>query len=206
MNPSAGQDWVSKLLSVSSAEQEDALARLHGVLLERIGRAFRSNPKVDDSFVEDVVQDGIVSILDCIHDFQGRSQFMTWATTITVRIAISEMRRRRWKDVSLDELLENSSSQLQRSDQGSTVDKNLQQVQLVATMHEVINEQLTEKQRLVLKAELEGMPQEEIGRRIGSNRNAIYKLTHDARKRLKKGMIEAGYSAEDLALFKEKSK
>ena len=46
------------------------------------------------------------------------------------------------------------------------------------------------------------MPQDEIARHLGSNRNAIYKLTHDARKNLKKGLEAAGYTAEDvLATF-----
>ena len=42
------------------------------------------------------------------------------------------------------------------------------------------------------------MPQDEIARHLGSNRNAIYKLTHDARKRLKRGLELAGYGAEDI--------
>ena len=39
---------------------------------------------------------------------------------------------------------------------------------------------------------------EEIGRRMGSNRNAIYKLTHGARKRLRKALESAGYEAADV--------
>ena len=42
------------------------------------------------------------------------------------------------------------------------------------------------------------MPQDEIARHVGSNRNAVYKLTHDARKRLKQGLEAAGYTAEDI--------
>ena len=65
-------------------------------------------------------------------------------------------------------------------------------------MYRIIAMDLTEKQRTALLAEFKGMPQEEIGRRMGSNRNAVYKLTHDARKRLKQGLESAGYSATDL--------
>jgi RNA polymerase sigma-70 factor (ECF subfamily) len=43
------------------------------------------------------------------------------------------------------------------------------------------------------------MPQDEIANQLGSNRNAIYKLTHDARKRLKKCLEAAGYTAVDVA-------
>ena len=65
-------------------------------------------------------------------------------------------------------------------------------------MYEVMESHLTEKQRTALLAELGGMPQSEIGRHLGSNRNAVYKLTHDARKRLRQGLEDAGYGAEDV--------
>ena len=42
------------------------------------------------------------------------------------------------------------------------------------------------------------MPQDEIGRQLGSNRNAIYKLTHDARRRLKAGLEAAGFGGDSL--------
>ena len=39
-----------------------------------------------------------------IDTFEGRSQFTTWAYKIAVRVALNELRRRRWRDVSLDGL------------------------------------------------------------------------------------------------------
>jgi DNA-directed RNA polymerase specialized sigma24 family protein len=42
------------------------------------------------------------------------------------------------------------------------------------------------------------MPQDEIARHLGSNRNAVSKLTHDARKRLKRDLERAGFRAEDI--------
>jgi RNA polymerase sigma-70 factor (ECF subfamily) len=65
-------------------------------------------------------------------------------------------------------------------------------------VHEVIRNGLTAKQRAALLAELQGMPQDEITRNIGSNRNAVHKRTHDARKRLKQGLETAGFTAEDV--------
>jgi RNA polymerase sigma-70 factor (ECF subfamily) len=69
---------------------------------------------------------------------------------------------------------------------------------LIQTMYQIIETELTDRQRTALLAELRGMPLAEIGRRLGSNRNAVYKLTHDARQRLKKGLEAAGYSMADL--------
>jgi DNA-directed RNA polymerase specialized sigma24 family protein len=53
-------------------------------------------------------------------------------------------------------------------------------------------------QREALLAELQRMPQDEIARQLGSNRNALHKLTHDARKRLRQGLETAGFTAEDI--------
>ena len=48
----------------------------------------------------------------------------------------------------------------------------------------------------------EAMPLEEVANRMGTNRNALYKLLHDARQRLKKKLEEEGLSPQDvLAAF-----
>jgi len=60
-------------------------------------------------------------------------------------------------------------------------------------MYGLIHTGLTEKQRSALLAELKEIPQDEITRHTGSNRNAIYKLTHDARNRLKKDLEAVVY-------------
>jgi RNA polymerase sigma-70 factor (ECF subfamily) len=118
---------------------------------------------------------------------------------VAIRVAMSELRRRRWKDVSLDEVVadvelapgrvvDDAPGPLARSEREA----------ILATMHEVIQNGLTVKQREALLAELRGMPLDEIARQLGTNRNALYKLTHDARKRLKRGLEMAGFTAEDI--------
>jgi len=155
---------------------------------------------IDDTLLEDAVQDGLIRILDRLESFRGDSRFVTWAMTITVRGVWTELRRHRWKDVSLDGLLESRGDAVfdlvgERAESQPRVEQSA----LVARVHEAIQEDLTEKQRTALLAELEGMPQEEIARRMGSQRNALYKLVHDARKRLKRSLESDGYSATDVA-------
>lgn len=200
MGQESNKRWIARL-TAADAEQSTALSELRSILFARIQKAFRSNKHVDDAFVEDMVQEGLLAILDSLPRFEGRSQFETWCTTIVVRIAITELRRRRWKDVSLDEVLEAQALGSQLSSDGSPQEVELQKSQVVTTLRRLITEQLTEKQIAVLEAELKGMPQSEIAQRLGSTRNAIYKVGHDARKKLKQAMVEAGYSAEDLNIF-----
>ena len=150
-------------------------------------------------FLEDVVQDALVRILERLPQFEGRSRFLTWAMSVAIRVAMSELRRRRWKDVSLDDVIADADLTPGRAiDDEPGPDAQWEREAILAAMHEVIRNGLTEKQREALLAELRGMPQDEIARHLGSNRNALYKLTHDARKRLKRGLEAAGFTAEDI--------
>jgi RNA polymerase sigma-70 factor (ECF subfamily) len=71
------------------------------------------------------------------------------------------------------------------------------------TVRRLIYEELTERQReAIVTVMLNGMPLEEAARRMDTNRNALYKLLYDARKRLKKCLISEGLSQQDvLAVF-----
>jgi RNA polymerase sigma-70 factor, ECF subfamily len=70
---------------------------------------------------------------------------------------------------------------------------------VVATVRCFVDQELTDKQREAIVAVMfEGMPLEEAAKRMGTNRNALYKLMHDARRRLKKRMEAEGLSAQDV--------
>ena len=68
----------------------------------------------------------------------------------------------------------------------------------LADFRRFMDEDLTEKQRVALLAAIGGMPLEAIADRMGTNRNALYKLLYDARKRLKRRMQAERLSAEDV--------
>ncbi len=189
--------WSADLRAEGHPAQAQALADLRAQLLRGVGAGLRSYPQVDAAFLEDVVQDALVKILDRLEQFEGRSRFLTWATAIAIRMGLTELRRRRWKDVSLDAFLEDSGGGGVAAEP-STADGQTARRALVAKLQELMANALTEKQRRVMVAELHGLPQQEIARELGSNRNAVYKLTHDARKRLKRGLEEAGYGADDI--------
>lgn len=193
-------EWVLRLTR-DGPEQNAALQELGELLKGRLARAFRGEARVDSSFIDDAVQDSLASILVSLDQFEGKSQFATWATTLAVRTAIREMRRLRWKDTSLDQLMTQHSAVVERPSSRGNPAAKASSTQLVETMYRIIHEELTQKQRDVLLAHLRGMPQAEIGRRMGSGRNAVYKLGFDARKKLKEGLVAAGYSAEDLETF-----
>jgi len=192
------QSWITELTG-SEFEQASALTVLRIELLRRLRWALANYGPADDAFVEDCVQDALVLILDRLGQFEGRSKFLTWATTIAIRTGLSELRRRRWKDVSLDQLVQEIGLPLDSTEPKQNSIQTLGDQELVVKeLYSLINETLTERQRTALLAELKGMPQIEIARQLGTTLNALYKLTHDARKKLKTGLEAAGYTADEL--------
>lgn len=192
------ETWLAHL-GDAGPDQQAALSDLRGALLRGLRRALSHRADAGDAFLEDVVQDAIVRILGRLPQFEGRSRFLTWAMSVAVRGAMSELRHRRWKDVSLDVVVADAELTPGRAvDDGPGPDVQWERETILDAMHEVIRNGLTERQRAALLAELKGMPQDEIARHLGSNRNAVYKLTHDARRRLKQGLEAAGFTAEDI--------
>lgn len=185
--------WLLQLRG-GGAEQQAALSDLRDALVRGLHRALAGHGSADEALIEDAAQDSLVRILDRLGQFAGRSRFLTWATSIAIHTAVSELRRRRWKDVSLDALVADAGLELQ-ADDAAQADTESDKQAIFGKMHEVIRSELTEKQRTALVAELRGMPLAEIAEQLGSSRNAVYKLTFDARQRLKRGLETAGYDA-----------
>ena len=180
-------------------QQPEALAQLRSLLLRGLRRAFASKAG-DDAFLEDIAQDALVRILDRLDQFEGRSQFTTWAMAVAVRLATSQLRRKHTQDISLDGLTGNNSLKIEFAD--DSVEKpsaGIERTSLLGKLQELIDECLTDRQRWAIQALLNGVPIEEIARRTDSNPNAVYKLVHDARTRLKQGFEQAGYTPDDLA-------
>jgi len=126
-------------------------------------------------------------------------RFATWGTTITVRAALTELRRRRWKDVSLEEVTAGEALAPQTYVDGeANPESQAAQLGIVRAMQQILESQLSERQQTAILAELRGMPQEEIGRRLGITRNAVYKPGHDARKKLKHGLEASGFDAAEI--------
>ena len=196
------QLWLIHLKS-EGATQQHALSDLRDTLINNLRGTMWNGALIDDAFLEDTVQDSIIRILERLKQFEGRSQFLTWATSISIRVAISELRRRRWKDVSLDDLISDAGQAPEGAIDACPEPGALREREaIIKVMYNLIHSSLTEKQRSALLAELKEMPQDEIARHIGSNRNAVYKLTHDARKRLRKGLESVGYKMADIkAIF-----
>ena len=194
----ANEAWIEDLRGPGPA-REPALADLRADLLRGLRAALAGRTGADDAFLEDAVQEALLRVLDRLDTFEGRSQFVSWAMAIAVRQALTGLRRQRWRGVSLEQLTGTGEGRaVEAVDRAPGPEQISLRSEMVEVMWRVMREQLTERQYVALTAELNGMPQEEIGRQFGSNRNAVYKLTHDARRKLRAGLEAAGLGADSL--------
>ncbi len=152
----------------------------------------------------DFTQDSVLIILQKLDQFEGRSKFTTWAAKIAVHQALGELRRARWRDVSLDALTAEGQPDFSflASDSATPEERTLRQA-VVDTVLDVLQHELSDRQRQALYSRLVlGIPIELLAEQLETNPNALYKLLHDARKRLKNRLRERGISPEEvLATF-----
>ncbi len=197
-------EWVATLRSVGP-DQETALADLRAILLTGLPYTLAGWLSPDDAhfsaLAEEVVQETLMHVLDHLDSFEGRSQFTTWAHKIAVRVALTELRRRRWQEISLERLLEGDDNEKTpefMADSTPNPESIVEQAELLAQVERVMMEELTEKQRRAMAAVGKGMPLEEIARRLGTERNALYKLLHDARLKLKRRLAHEGLLPQEI--------
>lgn len=202
--------WLEDL-SATDDRRELALADLHRIVLRILPRAVSryldpAEPHFD-AFLEDVAQETLLRVLDKLDTFQGRSKFTTWVYKIAINIALSELRLSKWKEVSLDGLEEGDDPNQMPSAIFESDDLRpesfVEQKEATDLIKRVIEEELTPRQRAVMMAvHVQGVPTDVIAERVGSNRNAVYKMMHDARLRLKRRLEREGMPPETLlALF-----
>lgn len=199
------EEWVEALGS-PGPERDAALADLHGILTAGLQRGVLN--QVDtaapefDTLAEDFTQEALLKILDNLDTFEGRSQFTTWAHKIAVNMALTELRRKRWRDSSLESLTETEDGEYTPSflaDEAPEPENAAERREMMATISRLIMEELTEKQRTgLLTAVVDGRSANEVAELLDMKPNAVYKLLHDARLRLKDRLAREGLTPEEV--------
>ena len=200
MQTRTNEDWLSDL---RGENQDQAIGDLTRVLKRGLIYALSSRIQTDlEAQVDDFVQDAVLRILDKMDTFRGESKFTTWAQKVAVRVAFTEMRRQRWKDISIEDLMPEDSGDftpLALSDPSPDPEQRTSQTLMLEMVDEMLKTDLTERQRTALMAIMHGgMPLEEVARRMDTNRNALYKLLHDARKQMRSRLVEKGLTPQEV--------
>ncbi|WP_437725626.1 sigma-70 family RNA polymerase sigma factor [Sorangium sp. So ce861] len=195
MSERTNEEWL-RLLREPEAQASAAVAELRHVVRGGLRRALAGRAGVGDALIDDLSQDATLKVLGALDSFRGASRFTTWAITISIRVALTELRRARWKDVSLDQMTESAGGAIPIAAPDASA--HVARERMIAALYQVLDTELTDRQRRALIAELRGMPQAAIAEQLGTTRNALYKLTHDARLKLREGLAAAGFGEDDV--------
>jgi RNA polymerase sigma factor (sigma-70 family) len=190
----SNDQWLAAL---RGPRREEALAELRAILMRGLQGALGGQANRAEPAVEDFAQEALIKILGSLDSFRGECRFTTWAHKICVRTAFAEMRRSRWRDVSLEEVISRPEESA-AADPQLDPERTATQTMIMAEFRRFIDEELTDRQRTALLAALGGMPLEAVADRMNTNRNALYKLLHDARKKLRQRMSAEMLSPQDV--------
>ena len=178
-------------------ENSAAVSALRRILLDGLRIALRERTDVSEAQLEDFTHEALLRILERLDQYAGRSRFTTWAHSIAVNTAFTELRRKRWQDVSLDVLAADGQ---QLSEPAVLPDDALgsdeERTRLVGLLRKAVAEKLSAKQRTAIVCMLQEMPIDQIVALLGTNRNSAYKLLHDARCALREYLTAEGISPE----------
>lgn len=190
--------WLDALHS-DDPRREEAIGRLHALLVREarfeVGRrtASLTHPSgrdLDDLAVQ-AANDAVVSILAKLDQFRGESLFTTWARRFVQREAPAKIRRRvgRAGELPSEDGFEHARMWAVKAESPHELSVAKETAQ---TLARVIAEDLTARQREVLIAlTIDGVPTEDLAKRLNTTTGALYKTVHDARRKLKAGLAAA---------------
>lgn len=184
------------------AARDQALSELHALLmrgaLHELHRR-RAQLQIDPGELHDLAtqasDDALVSILRRLDSFRGQSRFTTWAYKFVLFEAGVKARRRSWRGREIT-LADGAWDAFPAPAAGPA--KVAAQSELLGAIATAIENDLTVRQREVLTAlAIDGVPIDVLAERTGSTRGALYKTLHDARRKLRAVLEEAGLRPDD---------
>jgi RNA polymerase sigma-70 factor (ECF subfamily) len=190
--------WVRSLAAGSPA-RESATGELHGLLLRaahaeaarRSGYNGVAGVELEDLAAQ-AASDAVLSILRRIDSFRGDSRFTTWAYKFVILEVSSKLARHAWRRERAHpdpEAWERLPDVL-----GIAPEESAEARDLLQAVQLGVERALTPHQRRVFVAVVvHAMPLDALVAELGTNRNAVYKVMFDARRKLRTYLDEQGF-------------
>lgn len=201
----SGEEWVKGL---SHPADNAVVADLRDLLIRGLKPALSKYvDREQDAFAEDMAQNALLKILDKLDTFRGESKFTTWALKIAVREGLTELRLKRYEDISLDSVLARQNTGVEgheiiRQFEGNAADPGqiTHERMVLQKILKIIEQDLSDKQKRAVQClVVEGLSITVTAELMQTNRNALYKLMHDARLKIKQVLLEEGIEADSLS-------
>ena len=190
--------WLSRLAAVGGERQiaeRELYARLVRIARTEVRRRAATTPVAGpelDDLAHQAAGDALLAILAKLGDFRGESRFTTWAYRFVILEVSAKLGRHYWRNppVALD------AAQWERLPDrlGLDPEQHAQAAGMLTEARRVVDEELTAHQRRVFVAiVVDGIPMDALAARLGLDRNAIYKVMFDARRKIRLALVANGY-------------
>jgi RNA polymerase sigma-70 factor (ECF subfamily) len=171
------RDW---LLGISRAEVNRRRAQL----------GF-GGPELDD-IAEQAASDATVAVLGKLDQFRGESRFTTWAAKFAILEVSNKVGRNLWRQGGVH--LDPDAWERMPDRFGLGPGREAESHELLGALRRAVDTQLSARQRRVFEAIiLNEVPLDVLVVELDSNRNAIYKMLFDARRKLRTDLVANGY-------------
>jgi RNA polymerase sigma-70 factor (ECF subfamily) len=209
-------EWLSDLQGTGPVQAQalqelrDYLVRVAVIYLERRWEHLAGLEHAELlQLAQDLAQEALLDILNKLDAFRGESRFTTWAYKFVINVAAEELRRRRWQNISLETPLPIEDlpplANILPSRKSLDPEKAVLRKAVWESLRRIVAEELTERQRTVLIAViLQEAPVEDVARQLETTPNNVYKILHDARRKLKRRLLDEAITPEYVReLFSE---
>jgi RNA polymerase sigma-70 factor, ECF subfamily len=193
--------WLHRLDAGGAARQaaeRELHARLVRIALAEVRRRSASTPVTGPELTDiahQAADDAMVAILAKVGGFRGESRFITWAYRFVILEVSGKLGRHYWRNppVALD------AGQWERLPDRFGIDpaRHAEAVAILADVRHVVDHELTAHQRRVFVAiVVDGIPLDALAAKLGLERNALYKVIFDARRKIRRALVANGYLEE----------
>ena len=180
------------------AAEGELHARLLRIALAEVRRRSASTPVTGPELTDvahQAADDAMLAILAKLASFRGESRFITWAYLFVILEVSGKLGRHYWRDppVALD------AGQWERLPDRLGIDpaQHAESAAVLAEVRRVVDAELTAHQRRIFIAiVVDGIPLDALAARLGLQRNAIYKVIFDARRKIRRALAANGYLDE----------
>jgi RNA polymerase sigma-70 factor, ECF subfamily len=194
--------WLRRLASTAPAERQTAERALHDRLIRIARTEVRrrsattpvTGPELDD-VADQAADDAMLAILAKLTEFRGESRFTTWAYKFVMLEVSSKLGRHYWRNPPV--ALDAERWQLLPDRLGLDPQQHAEAAGIVAEIRHVVDDELTAHQRRIFVAiVVDGIPMNALTEKLDLQRNTIYKVIFDARRKIRRALVAKGYLDE----------
>ena len=177
--------------------------RAFGILFERyqpkiFAVALRYTRVAEDA--EDIVQQTFQKAFIHLHEFEGKSSFRTWLTSIAINEALMLLRRGRvLREVPIDNSNDDEAATgLEIPDSGPDPEATYLKREETEALAAAINKLKVRLRTAIELRELAELPTQETARRMGLSVAAVKARVFHGRRKLRKTLLRAGFASKAL--------